>query len=492
MKKPPTDYEVSVMAEQCRASGVHGVVCAAAPLAAQAGAAALRDGGNAYDAVVAAALAETVLLPPKCGFGGDLVAIRLVGGASRPDALIAVGGAPSELAAVAERGVWREVGPMSVGPPAAAVGYASLADFATMGRARLAAPAIALATEGFAWATVCTRLAEQAAELVREMNPGGCVYYPDGRPIQPGAVVRFPGLARVLEEFVTRGGALMGGPVGSAVVEAVRKRGGVLSEADLGTARAEWVPCSSATLATADGPVQAWATPAPTHGPSLLDALSQVGGSFTGQAELHTQVMRAIGARRSTLSDPSGTSMVSAADSEGNVVVLVHSNSFPRFGSGIVVPGYDLPLANRAGRGFTPVPGHANFPLAGRRPATTLHAWAMADPAGVPRFLGATPGGANQMPWNAQTMARIAAGVHDPGVLVASPIWEWLPDDDGLRIEAGFDSADVQTLAAAATRVISAPRWGCKSAQQVVRVPLTGEAWTAAADPRTVGLALGV
>ena len=492
MKRPHTDHEVSVMAEQCGASGVHGVVCASAPLAAQAGAAALRDGGNAYDAAVAAALAETVLLPPKCGFGGDLIAIRLVAGANLPDALIAVGGAPSGLAAVAERGDWREVGPMSVGPPAAAAGYASLADLARRGRARLAAPAIALATDGVAGAAICTRLAEQATELVREMNPGGCAYYPDGRPIQPGTVVRLPGLARVLEEFVARGGALMGGPVGSSVVQAVRGRGGVLSEADLDTARAEWVPCSSAIFATADGPVQAWATPAPTHGPSLLDALSEVGGSFTGQAKLHAQVMRAIGARRSTLSDPSGTSMVSAADTEGNVVVVVHSNSFPRFGSGIVVPGYDLTLANRAGRGFTPVLGHPNFPVAGRRPATTLHAWAMADAAGMPRFLGATPGGANQMPWNAQTMARIAAGVHDPGVLVASPIWEWLPADDGLRIEAGFDADDMQSLADTVTRVISAPRWGCKSAQQVVRVPRNGEAWAAAADPRTVGLALGV
>ncbi len=63
------------MAEQCTGIGANGVVCAAAPLAAQAGTAAMRDGGNAFDAAVAAALAETVLLPSKCGFGGDLVAI---------------------------------------------------------------------------------------------------------------------------------------------------------------------------------------------------------------------------------------------------------------------------------------------------------------------------------------------------------------------------------------------------------------------------------
>src|SRR5690606_30771122 len=55
---------LAVMARQCTGIGPRGVVCAAAPLAAQAGAAVLREGGNAYDAVVAMGLAESVLLPP--------------------------------------------------------------------------------------------------------------------------------------------------------------------------------------------------------------------------------------------------------------------------------------------------------------------------------------------------------------------------------------------------------------------------------------------
>ena len=62
--------------------------------------------------------------------------------------------------------------------------------------------------------------------------------------------------------------------------------------------------------------------------------------------------------------------MVSAADRDGTVVTVVHSNSFPRFGSGIVVPGYDLVLANRAGRGFDPHTGAPELP--GTR-ATACH-----------------------------------------------------------------------------------------------------------------------
>ncbi len=480
------------MADQCAALGLSGVVCAAAPLAAQAGAAALRSGGNAYDAVVAAALAETVLLPPKCGFGGDLVAIRLAAGAAAPDALLAIGGAPAGLADVAIAGMWREVGPMSVGPPAAAAGYAALADLGRLGRSRLAAPAIDLATSGFPWAAVCTRLSGQAAVLVREMNPEGCAYYPDWSPISAGSITRLPGLARVLEEFVVRGADVMDGPVGAAVVAAVRARRRRVDQDDFGFARAEWAPCALNRVTTSLGELTTWATPAPTHGPSLLSAVAGLGRANPSPAEVHAEVMRAIAERRSSLADPSGTSMVSAADAEGNVVVVVHSNSFPRFGSGIVVSGYDLVLANRAGRGFTPEPGDPNFPTAGRRPATTLHAWAVAGVDGLPRFMGATPGGANQMPWNAQTLARIARGELHPGVLVASPIWEWLPDDDGLRIEEGFEPDEADSLRAAVHRTIDAPRWGCKSAQQVVRIPRGPEPWMAAADPRTVGLALGV
>src|SRR5690606_39657242 len=65
-------------------------------------------------------------------------------------------------------------------------------------------------------------------------------------------------------------------------------------------------------------------------------------------------------------------------------------------GSGLVVPEYDLILANRAGRGFTAEPGHPNFPEPGRRPATTLHLWAAGPGGGRPRVVGGTPGGANQ------------------------------------------------------------------------------------------------
>jgi gamma-glutamyltranspeptidase / glutathione hydrolase len=479
--------ELAVIAEQCTGRGANGVVCAAAPLAAQAGAAALRDGGNAFDAAVAAALAETVLLPSKCGLGGDLVAIVLRAGAARPEALLAIGGAPRRLAEVASRGSWSDTGPMSVGPPAAPAGYLALAADGRLPLDRLAAPAIGLAASGFPWAAVNHRLAVASVELLRRWNPEGSSYLPGGEPIPSGALVTLPGLANVLASFVERGEGFLAGPVGDAIVATVADRGGVLESGDLAAVSAEWTGCTEVDLDTRT----VWATPAPTHGPTLLAA---VAGAQPGDdpATQYRRVLTAIDRGRDRLADPSGTSIVSVADREGNCLVVVHSNSYPRYGSGLIVADYDLVLANRAGRGFTPDPDHPNFPVAGRRPATTLHAWAMSDDSGGPLFLGGTPGGDNQVVWNAQLLQGIIDGNTAPGQLVTAPRWEWLPADDGVRIEAGFADSAADALASAAPRTVNVGRWGLPCAQQVIAVPDDGQAIVGAADPRTVGLALGV
>ncbi len=477
------DHEQAVMAEQCTGRGRRGVVCAAAPLAALAGARLLAEGANAFDAAVAAALCETVLLPPKCGFGGDLVALAVTADDPTPRSLLAIGGAPAGLADVARHGVWRDVGPTSVGPPGAPAGYAALAAMGTCDRATLAGAARDLAANGFPWAAVCTRLAEQAAELVAEFQPDGTRFYPGGQPIAPGTLTVLPGLAQVLEAWIDRGAAVLDGPLGTAIVATVQQHGGVLAADEVASARAEFTACAARDL----GGLRVWATAAPTHGPVLLDALS----TDPDAGHRYTAITEAVRRHAATLHDPSGTSMVSAADADGNAVVVVHSNSYPRFGSGLIVPGYDLVLANRAGRGFDPDPDHPNFPVRGRRPATTLHAWATGAPGGPVEWLGGTPGGANQVPWNAQVLGRLLAGVHDPGVLVTAALWE-AQAGGGLRVERGLADDERAQLAAVGGAWRDAPRWGAKSAIQVIRRPAAGSLFAGAADPRTQGAALGV
>jgi gamma-glutamyltranspeptidase/glutathione hydrolase len=482
------------MAEQITGRGARGVVAAAAPLAAALGAEAMRTGGNAYDGAVVAALAESVLLPPKCGLGGDLVALRLRAGADSPDALLAIGTAPAALGeAVARLGHLPTTGPLSVGPPGSPAGYAALAAEATRPLSELAAPAIALARDGFAWASICTVLTEESRDLLGEHQPTGTAYLPGGRPPAAGSVVRLPGLARALEAVAADGAAALEGPLGHAIVSRVRAAGGVLAPDDLASVRAEWERTDRADCAG----WKIWATPAPTHGPTLLDTLvtlfATAGGRPADPVLLWQAFAGATDRRRATLGDPasSGTSMVSAAEAGGDAVVVVHSNSFPTYGSGLVVDPYDLILNNRAGRGFVAEPGHPNFPLPGRRPATTLHAWA-AGAGPRPSVLGGTPGGANQVSWNAQLLAALLAGEEDLGRLVAAPRWEWLPGPDRLLVEDGFPPGTLDALAAAAPGGAEAvERWALRCAQQVLRMEV-GQALVAAADPRTVGAVVAV
>lgn len=479
----------AVMAEQCQARGRHGAVAAAAPTAALIGAEALRSGGNAYDAAVASALAETVLLPPKCGLAGDLVALSWAADAEAPESLHAIGGAPGGLAAAARQGRLHPTGPTSVGIPGAPAGYLALARRGRLPLERLAAPAIELARDGFCWSRICSSLAEESAELVARFNPAGTRYYPGGQVIEPGTITVLPGLAAALEHFTASPEGFLSGPVGEAIVRCMREHGGVLTLSDLahgGTA--EWVASSAGRLAG----VPLFTTPAPTHGPALLRGLVHVTANTTEAAvRIHADVMNAIAWRRRELADPSGTSMVSAVDECGTLVTIVHSNSYPRFGSGLIVEEFDLILSNRAGRGFSADPDHPNFPVAGRRPATTLHAWAVRR-ADRTRLLGATPGGANQMPWNAQTLARLAAGESDPGRLIVAPRWEWRPENAAIRVEQGFSDMEVERLRSSATTMEIVDRWALHSAMQIVGVDASGCIKSAAADPRTVGAALAL
>lgn len=477
----------AIMAEQCQARGQWGLVAAAAPAAALVGAEVLRAGGNAYDAAVAAALAETVLLPPKCGLGGDLVAIVWEAGRPKPEVLLAIGGAPAGLAAVAEAGKLSDIGPFAVGVPAASAGYGALAARGLLPLERLAAPAIMIAERGFAWARICAVLSDESRALVLRYNEGGTRYYPGGASLRPGNVVRLPGMGRMLRLFAEAPDHFLRGPIGEAIVTRVRMAGGVLTEDDLAFARAEW--CEPEALALS--PATVFATPAPTHGPSLLDASARLARTDGWeQVEAYRAVLGAIAARRDTLSDPSGTSMVSAVDEQGTMVSIVHSNSYPRFGSGLIVENYDLILANRAGRGFSATPGHPNFPSAGKRPATTLHAWAVAMADGR-RLVGATPGGTNQMPWNAATLARLLAGERDLGRLIVAPRWEWRPSDDGVLVEEGFTDMEREAFRVVAPSFSATGRWAMRSAMQIQACDPDGS-MTAAVDPRTAGAVIAL
>lgn len=459
-----------MLARRAVASGSLGAVSAGSKTAAAIGVGVLLGGGNAFDAVLAAALAETVTLPSKCGLAGDIAALYLPAGATVPTSLVAIGGASAGLAAAAAASDWvvPATGPLSIGIPGAPAGYARLAALARLPLERLAAPAIALARRGVWWSPMNVLLESEARPLLRRYQPSGCVYSPSATPHAKGDMVKLPGLARVLEEFVSRGADLFAGPAGDAVLRCVRAHDGTLTTEDL--ASVDLVEDTSHCVQTAAGPL--WATNAPTYGPALTDAMAGRVPTEVGPDEVRKSLAALVGENSGA---EEGTSTVAAADAEGNAVVVVHSLSFPQYGSGLVVDGYDLVLSNRAGRGFTFEPGHPNSPVAGRRPWTTLHAWGIRHHDGW--ILGATPGGEQQVPWNVQVIAHLLdaddeRGEHVMGPALVAPRWQ-LDACGGERCEGR-----------------ELDRFGARSSHTLVRTA-PGRC-AAAADPRWDAAAVAV
>src|SRR4051812_46441505 len=122
----------------------HGVVATSQPLAAQAGLSMLQQGGSAVDAIVATAIALTVVEPTSNGIGGDL--FSLVWDGSKLHGLNGSGRAPAATTVEAIRADGYETMPTrgwwSATVPGAPRGWADLhARFGRLPFAKLFEPA---------------------------------------------------------------------------------------------------------------------------------------------------------------------------------------------------------------------------------------------------------------------------------------------------------------------------------------------------------------
>jgi gamma-glutamyltranspeptidase/glutathione hydrolase len=213
------------------ATMARGVVSAADPRAAEAGAAMLRQGGSAADAAIATMLTLTVVEPESSGIGGgSYLVFRDANGtiqtydnretaprAATGSWFLGPDGKPRPFADVVPGGT-------SVGVP----GNISMAAHAHRDHGRLPwralfQPAIALARDGF---VITPRLygALQREARVGAFSAGGraLFYRPDGSPLPAGTRVRNPALARFLAQIAARGpAAFYHGQNAAAIVGAV-------------------------------------------------------------------------------------------------------------------------------------------------------------------------------------------------------------------------------------------------------------------------------
>jgi gamma-glutamyltranspeptidase / glutathione hydrolase len=228
-------------------SSMNGIVAAAHPHAAAAGAHILAQGGTAFDAAVATAAALNVVEPFMSSLAGQGLATCWIAKERRVRTLNFVPSIP--LGFPADRFREREQlarGPMSVGVPGNLAGWAELMRaHGRMTFEQVFAPAIALARDGYPVTNFYvyeTAVNEPELRRYPALWEAWAKTYTDGTGrISRDHVVRQPALAATLEAIARNGaGHLYEGGLGRAVVAHLEATGGCITMADLAAVKAEW------------------------------------------------------------------------------------------------------------------------------------------------------------------------------------------------------------------------------------------------------------
>lgn len=227
---------------------MHGGVASPNTLAADAGARAYADGGNAVDAGVSAALVSMLSEPGVCALGaGGFVTLMLPSGkaltidgyAEMPGRGLPsdrFGGGAIQARLAYGGGTNMIVGPGSVATPGAfAALEKAVSEFGALPWSVVLEPVTEIARNGFPISPTSAHYLESAAEAVFGTDEnGGPFLNPGGRPIRAGEMVAIPELATTLEALGAEGVDLLyRGELGTAISDYILERGGILTRADL-------------------------------------------------------------------------------------------------------------------------------------------------------------------------------------------------------------------------------------------------------------------
>jgi gamma-glutamyltranspeptidase/glutathione hydrolase len=370
-----------------------GMVTAEHHLAAEAGVEMLREGGNAVDAAVAAALVMGVVEPFTSGIGGiaglvlrraDGTVASVEGGTRAP---LRARADMFELAGDGTRAgmyLWPAVkgganieGATSVSVPGQAAALClALERYGSLPRARVMEPAIRLAREGFEidW-YVALSIAMYAERLWKSGDARRIFFRPSGAPLRPpigtepsDRVVQTD-LARTLEAVARDGPEVIyRGEIAEAIVADVRANGGVLAAPDLAKYEARvGTPLQTMyrghRVITLDG---LSGGPTVARALTVLDAFPVGAKEQGGVDHLHlvAEALRAAFLHRfSQLADH--TTHLNAIDGERNMVSLTQTLG-QGFGSGFVPKGTGIVMVDGM-TWFDPVPGNPNSIAPGKR-----------------------------------------------------------------------------------------------------------------------------
>jgi gamma-glutamyltranspeptidase/glutathione hydrolase len=487
------------MLETTRSYG--GMVTAPHHLAAQAGLEVLRDGGNAIEAMVAAAAAIAVVYPHMNGLGGDSFWLIAKRGGTKV-ALQACG----RSAGLATRDWYRNQGHDAIparGPQAALTAAGTVAGWQRAleisaaqfgGRlplARLLEAAVGHAREGIA---VPRTLHENATAKLPELAdvPGFAeTYLKEGAPPAVGSRLRQSKLAATLEQLAQAGrGDFYKGDLARSLARDLEAAGSPLRLGDLEGHRAEEVT----PLALEVAGHRVFNLPPPTQGLASLLLLgcyapiqAQSAEGFDFVHRLVESTKAAFRVRDRYVTDPAfmekpaesflapdqvaalgqqvsleraapwphpsqagDTVWLAAADKDGLHVSFIQS-LYWEFGSGLILPESGVTWQNR-GTSFSLDDTQLNRLEPGRLPFHTIQP-ALAELADGRIMAYGTMGGEGQPQTQAMVFARHVLHGMPLQAAVTAPRWllgrTWGAATTNLKIENRLDPAVVERLRAA-------------------------------------------
>ena len=516
-------------------ASVHGIVAAAHPLAAAAGARILSQGGNAFDAAAATCAALNVTEPFMSGLAGLGMATCYIAKENRVRTLDYITRVPSKFPVgkfTNREETYRH--PASAATPGNLAGWCELVR--AYGKKTLAenfAPAIALARDGFPIIEFNTDGINQAVDQLKPLP-----FYNDwlhnytrGRgKMKMGDVLKQPELAATYEGIAAEGPKyLYGGKLGRTMVDHLQSIGGAFTMDDLEAVQPTWLDPLSAKYRD----VSVHTLPPPAEGFQYLLTLRILDGfdlskmQRNGVAHLDT-VWRAIrlaaGERIAhnkpnpqklaqlmgdenverlraqvrngkpivglteqwlpTEPDPDRehTTSMSIADGEGNVICITQSLG-GLFGCGVVIPGTGVCMNNFLYWGEVDTRG--TNPLIPGGDLAICTAPSIATRAdGKPVLALGTPGSYGICQTQVQALVQykdFGLGLQDAIEAPRARLW------DGTRVqpEARFDTKTLDSLKSLGHGIEDAPEWTMLvgGMQGIAINPDTG-AMNGAADPR--------
>ena len=462
------------------------LIATSQPLASQAGAAAFARGGNAIDAVLAAAITLTVVEPVMNGIGGDAFAILWDG--KQLHGMNGCGRAPARWNLERFQGLkaMPKTGWDSVTVPGQVAAWADLSSrFGVLPFEDLFIDAIRHAMDGFPVSPVIAHQWHQATlDLAKE--PGFEAFMPHGRAPKVGEIWRFSDQAVTLREIARTGGrSFYEGRLALCIDAFAAKCGAALTAADLAAHQTEWVepigldfkdvtvheipPNGQGVAAlialgiikhlpyeqTKPGSAERVHLEVEAMRLAFADLHEHVGDPQTMMVYVHEMLDEDYLRHRASLIDPKraqehppgqpssgGTVYLCASDADGRMISYIQSN-FKGFGSGVVVPHTGISLHNR-GMAFTLKPGHPNVVGPNKRPLHSIIP-AFMTRNGKPHMAFGVMGGNMQAQGHLQmTLRHVVEGLN-PQAASDAPRWR-INDAGELIMEAQWPASVIEAL----------------------------------------------